>query len=309
MDYVSVRVSTLRGDQQIGFDAYVKINEKMILYLRRGDEFSGPRLLKLKQKKLKKMYIATSDESSYLDYLQKNIEVAYDKNSTKDINTRAEIIHGAQQSNAEEVFDNPGDVAAYNLAKDAAGKYVDFLFSNDQALSSILKIENADASISHHGVSVSTIAVALCEKLKIDDPKKIQLVSLGALLHDFGHNESHLNISRPLAEFSKEDLEIYKKHAKVGAAKIQDKKHFDQTVINIIAQHEEKIDGSGFLGLKEKQLDPLSIIVSLANVADRMISFDKTLQTDVAKKMMIERVGQYPLGHIQQLAELFKKTN
>jgi len=134
------------------------------------------------------------------------------------------------------------------------------------------------------------------------------LASLGALLHDFGHSDSQINISRPLSEFSDEEMEVYKKHTKVGAAKIQDKKHFVQTVINIIAQHEEKIDGSGFLGLKEKQLDPLSIIVSLANVADRMISFDKIPASEVAKKLMIDHVGQYPLAHIQHLSEILKKN-
>ena len=54
MDYVSIRVSTLRGDQKIEFNAYLKINEKMVLYLRQGDSFEGDRLKRLKEKKLRK---------------------------------------------------------------------------------------------------------------------------------------------------------------------------------------------------------------------------------------------------------------
>ena len=61
MDYVSIRVSTLRGDQKIDFNAYIKINEKMVLYLRRGDSFEGERLLRLKEKKLTDFWSGTID--------------------------------------------------------------------------------------------------------------------------------------------------------------------------------------------------------------------------------------------------------
>src|SRR6478735_8764937 len=118
MDYVSIRVSTLRGDQKIDFNAYIKINDKMILYLRRGDSFEGERLKRLKDKKLRKMYILTDEETHYRSYLQKNIDVAYDDKSGKDMQTRAEIIQGAQQSNTEEVFENPENAESYNYAKD-----------------------------------------------------------------------------------------------------------------------------------------------------------------------------------------------
>ncbi|MCK6599017.1 MAG: hypothetical protein L6Q37_11685, partial [Bdellovibrionaceae bacterium] len=107
MDHVSIRVSTLRGDQKINFDAYVKINDKFVLYLRRGDSFEGQRLKRLKEKKLKKMFILSGDESNYRQYLKTNIESAYDSTSSKDMESRAEIIQGEQQSNVEEVFEKP----------------------------------------------------------------------------------------------------------------------------------------------------------------------------------------------------------
>jgi len=306
MDYVSIRVSTLLGDQKIDFNAYIKINDKMILYLRRGDSFEGERLQRLKDKKLRKMYIVTDEENSYRSYLQKNIDTAYDDKSGKDIQTRAEIIQGSQQSNTEEVFENPESVESYNYAKDAAGKYVNFILSNVQALSTVMKIENSDKNIAHHGVTVSTLAIALAQKLGITDPKKTQLLTLGALLHDYGHHNSPLNLSQELAKMNPTDLAMWKKHPSEGAAKVQDKKHFDQTVINIIAQHEETINGTGPLGLREKDLDPLSIIVSSANAIDRLITFEGVPKAEAAKKMMLEQVGNHPLQHIQHLSEILK---
>lgn len=306
MDYVSIRVSTLRGDQKIDFNAYLKINDKMVLYLRRGDSFEGDRLKRLKDKKLRKMFILNEEENNYLSYLQKNIEVAYDNSTDKDIKTRAEIIQGAQQSNTEEVFENPENVHSYNTAKDAAGKYVNFIMGNTQALGAIMNIENSDKNIAHHGVTVATLSIALAQKLGITDSKKTQLLTLGGLLHDYGHHNTNLNVNQPLATMNPEDRALWNKHPTDGAARVQDKKHFDQAVINIIGQHEETINGAGPRGMREKEMDPLAVLVSSANAIDRLITFEGVPKGDAAKKMMLDYVGKYPLQHIQLLNEILK---
>lgn len=306
MDYVSIRVSTLRGDQKIEFNAYIKINDKMVLYLRRGDSFEGDRLKRLKEKKLRKMYILNEEEKNYRSYLEKNIEVAYDNSSSKDLQTRTEIIQGAQQNNTEEVFDNPENAHCYDYAKEAAGKYVNFILSNAQALHTVIDLENNDKSISHHGVTVATLAIALAQRLGINDSKKTQLLSLGALLHDYGHYNTEFNINQPLATMSEADKTLWSKHPVAGAQQVQDKRHFDQAVINIIGEHEETVNGEGPRGLREKEVDPLSIIVGSANAIDRLISFEGVPKLEAAKKLMITQVGRYPLKHIQLLNDILR---
>lgn len=307
MVYVPIRVSTLRGDQPTQFDAYVKIAEKYVLYIRKGDSFEGERLTRLKAKKLKKMFILPDQEEGYRQYLARNIEMAYDKGSGKSVVSRAEIIQGAQQSNVEEVFENADSVEAYTAAKDAAGRYVQFLLNEDEALSSVMNITNVDQNIAHHGVTVSTLAVMLANKLGMaSDEKVTQILALGALLHDFGHTlNPDLNIARPLSGFSKDELKIYREHPRAGAQTVQTKRHFDKSVINIINEHEEWIDGKGFpQGLPESKCDPLSVIVSSCNRADRYMTFEGVPRDQVIKHMMINAVGCHPLHHIQKLGEI-----
>jgi putative nucleotidyltransferase with HDIG domain len=306
-DYVPIRVSTLRGDQKIDFNAFLKINEKFILYLRRGDSFEGTRLGRLKEKKLRKMFILPEDEENYRQYLTRNIDMAYNKNSAQSLENRAAIVQGEQQSNAEEVMENPENAAAYDTAKTAAGKYVDFLSAEEDAFSQVMSIENLDHNIAHHGVTVSTLAVALAKRLGITDPKQTQLLTLGALLHDFGHHQTTLNLARPLHTFTPDEMRLYKTHPEDGSRKVLSKKHFDQTVINIIAQHEEYIDGKGFpLGLPESKLDPLAVIVASANALDRLVTFEGIKRTDSVKHLMLHSVGKYPLNHIQFLGDIMK---
>lgn len=309
MDYVPIRVSTLRGDQKIDFDAFIKINEKFILYLRRGDSFEGTRLDRLRGKKLKKMFINPGDEQSYRKYLSKNIDSAYDAKSKTSMENRAQIIHGDQQSSAEEVMENPENERAYSEAKAAAQKFSEFLLTEDTGLAHILKLDNIDHNIAHHGVTVSGLSVSLAKKIGITDNKQLQMLALGGLLHDFGHFNSPIAINRPLSQFPPDELALYKNHPKDGALRVQDKKHFDQIVINIISQHEEYIDGQGFpFGLTESKMDPLAVICSSANALDRLITFEGVPKAESVKKLMLTAVGKHPLQHLQLLGDIIKET-
>lgn len=307
MNHTSIRVSTLRGDQKINFDVYVKINDKMVHYLRRGDSFEGVRLKRLKEKKLKNLYILNDDEPHYRNYLKINIESAYDQNSQKDLQTRAEVIQGDQQSHVEEVFDRPEDKQAYDATKAATGKYVEFLTKNAPAAVSILKIENTDKNLAHHGVTVGTMAVALSQKLKMTDPKAAHLLTLGSLLHDIGLHDATVNFQQPLSALAPADLVIYRGHPHSGIEKLKNTMHFDPQVLKIINEHEECIDGSGFpKKLLEKQTDPLSVIVSSCNAMDRLLTFEGVSKTEAPKRLMVEHVGKHPLEHIRLISEIIK---
>lgn len=307
INYVPFRVSTLRGDQKIDFNAYVRINEKYVLYVRKGDSFEGNRLTKLKEKKLKQLFLKPEEENLYRQYLERNIDMAYDKNSGKSITNRAEIIQGSQQSGAEEVFENPVSAVAYNSAKQNMEKFVTFLQTENEAFQSMMNIDNVDQNIAHHGVTVATFSTMLMQKIKFD-PKQINLVALGALLHDFDHHNNGLQINRPLSQFSAPDLAKYKLHPQRGADTVKDKRHFDPLVLKIILQHEECIDGSGFpKKLKEKDIEPGAVIVGVANALDRLITFEGVPKQQAPKELMIKRIGNYPLEYIKLLGEIFAK--
>jgi putative nucleotidyltransferase with HDIG domain len=307
MSHTSIRVSTLRGDQKIDFNVFIKIDEKYIMYLREGDSFEGVRLKRLKEKRLKKMFILSEDEEKYRKYLQQNIESAYDPKSGKSLENRAEIIQGAQQANAEEVMDNPGDQFAYEQAKAGVERFFHFLETEHAAIQHILKLENLDQNIAHHGVMVATLAQSVARQIGFQDGKQLQLVGLGALLHDIEHFHSSVKVAQPLTAMSPEELKLYKDHPRLGAERVQDKKHFDVLVVKIIMQHEEKNDGKGFPeGLTENQLDPAVLLVACANYADRLVTFEGVPRVDAARQLMMNGVGSYPLEYLKAMSQVLK---
>lgn len=309
MHFVPIRVATLRGDQKINFDVYVKINEKHILYIRKGDSFEGPRLKRLKEKKLKKMFINDGDEGAYRSYLAQNIDMAYDKKSGKSLANRAEIVQGSQQANAEGIMESPDDFELYTSAKDECARFVKFLTEEDQALGHIIGQENLDKNIAHHGVTVATLATALANRLGKFDSKQMQLISLGALIHDIEHIYSAVDVARSRAKFTPEEKKYYEMHPTEGARRLQERRHIDPMVIKIIAHHEEYINGEGFpSGLKESQMDPVSIVVATANALDRLITFEGVPRHEAVKTLTIQNVGCHPLEHLKILGELLREN-
>ncbi len=275
---------------------------KHVHYIRKGDSFEGARLQKLREKKLKKMFITPEDEKNYRTYVQDSLEAAYDPKSNKSLQTRVEVIHGSNQTAAEEVFEKPEDKENYELAKKGADQFVEFLMRNEKVIKSVISIENTDQNLAHHGVTVSTLAVALAQKLGTEDPKILKLMALGALLHDVGHTVTKSAYDKPLASLTPEELATYKTHSKVGANKVKDLKHFDPMVIDIIHEHEEYMNGTGYpQGLMEKQINKTSLIVGVCNSLDRLLSFEGIDTNDAMKQLIVSKMGLYPLEHMNGL--------
>ncbi|MGE0763774.1 MAG: HD-GYP domain-containing protein [Bdellovibrionales bacterium] len=307
-DFIPIRVSTLRGDQPTLFDVFVRVAGKHILYCRQGDSFDETRLERLKEKKIKQLFIRTAAETYYRAYLSKNIDLAYRKSAGKPIETRAQIVQGLQQAATEDVLENPDSKIHYEVFKTDTGKYVEFVLQEDQALKCVLNIKNDNSSVAHHGVNVASLAISLATHLGHKETSILHLLATGCLLHDIEHMHSGLDINRPLGDMTPQEIDLYRKHSDAGVARVQETKFYDQLVLKIMRFHHEQINGSGFPDkLKEADLHPMVLIASVADSYDRLITYEGITPKEAVKKLLIDKVGLHPLSMIQGLAALLKQ--
>lgn len=307
-DFISIRVSTLRGDFKIPFDVYVKVGAKHIHYCRRGDSFEGARLERLKSKKLKLLFIRPEDEPAYQQYLDASIEAAYSNNPNRPLPIRAEVIQGFQQAAAEEYMDEPKDETAYKHVRSSVHRFVEFIDKEPMAAGALLSLQNTDQSITHHCVNVSALSTAMMLHNGVKEGTPLHLLSLGCLLHDIEHYYTNLNVARPVAQMSGEESEAYRGHPLAGAHRLQGAMFVDQLVLNIITQHEEHMDGTGFpKGMRADDMDPMVLVAATANAYDRLVSFEGMAPKDALKHLLIDKMGVFPLPLLQTLQEILKK--
>lgn len=306
-EYTPIRVNTLRGDLQIPFDVYVRVAGKFILYCRQGSSFEGTRLERLKSKKLKEMYVKKDDEIAFGQYLETSIDSAFNKQGGKAWQIRAEVIQGFQQDAAERFLDDPSVEFSFHHMVSSVDRFVNLVKSENEAIPALLAIPNTDRSITHHGVNVSTLATAMATLDGVKDQKLLTSMALGCLLHDVEHYYSGLDVGGNPADFPEEDKAKFNKHPIEGARRLQNLKLMDGMVLNIISQHEEHIDGTGFpKGLKEKEMDPLVMIVATANAYDRLVRFENLDPKTALKTLFIDKLGSYPLKALQNLQTVLK---
>lgn len=304
LEYFPIRPGHLRGDQKITFDCYVKVGGKFILYCRAGESFEGERLKRLINNKLKYFYIRRDVEDAYNKYLRGNMEMAFDKNSSQPIDMRVQILHGAMQASSEELMETPEDEIQYEATKHSMFKFQDFI-EEDGALKKVLDLENAQSSIAHHSVNVAAIAISISRLLSPDNPH--EFVGTGALMHDIEHFMTKFPVEKDHSKHTEQEKAIFLQHPIAGAQRLEKLRHVDKTVLSIVLEHEELIDGSGFpKKLTEKDLHPMSLVVGLANTYDRYLSFNKMSPKEALKNVLVYKMGQYPLPILQALQELLK---
>jgi putative nucleotidyltransferase with HDIG domain len=307
--HIPIRVSTLRGDQPITFDAYVRVAGKFILFCREGDSFEGQRLERLRTKKLQKMWILKEHEPNYRGYLRKNISRAYEAKSGASLEVRTQIIQGALQATAEDLMEDPSNDGTYRIALESAQQFRNFLIKEPESLSALLKIKNADQNVAHHGVSVSSLALSMAHELGLMEARPMQMDPLvvGCLIHDLEHNHNNINLLVNPSSLSRNEYEIYARHSEQGAERIRPYAFYDKLVSDIIVFHEEKMDGSGFIGKREKELDTLVLIAATANAFDHYLKYGQMELKEGLKNILIDKMGLYPLEIMRALQDALKK--
>lgn len=133
-------------------------------------------------------------------------------------------------------------------------------------------IEQKYKSTKSHLIIVSALSYELCIELGMSEDQA-RLISLAAMTHDIGKiavSESILEKKGPLdpAEF-----EQMKHHTEAGfnILSLQKGKFFETAAV-IARQHHENFDGSGYLGLRGRNIAPAARLVRVVDVVDALLS-------------------------------------
>lgn len=95
------------------------------------------------------------------------------------------------------------------------------------------------------------------------DLQRLVDLGVGSLLHDFGKKDIENNILYKVGALSTSEWQLVQSHPSIGYRLLKDY-GFSKDVVKIIAEHHEKLDGSGYpIGV-----DNLSIFTQIVTVCD-----------------------------------------
>lgn len=129
--------------------------------------------------------------------------------------------------------------------------------------------ESRDSYTAGHQLAVSQLATAIAVEMGLDAPV-VSNVRMGSLLHDIGKLAVPIEILTRARRLTPAEHGVVETHPDAGA-QFLDGVYLGEPIADIIRQHHERIDGSGYpAGLDGGQIRLESKIVAVADVVDAM---------------------------------------
>ncbi|MEO8299435.1 MAG: HD domain-containing phosphohydrolase [Burkholderiales bacterium] len=172
-----------------------------------------------------------------------------------------------------------------------------------------------------HALNVALLAMMLARALKAP-AGAIELIGLGALFHDIGKIDIPERLWRSSDPLTRAEQALVQQHVP-GGVEIARKMALPAEVQQIITQHHELVDGSGYpKKLKGTQISLLARIVAIANVYDKlcnplnasfslsprealaaMYGLQRSKFDDAALTAFVRCMGIYPPGTLVGLSD------
>ena len=231
--------------------------------------------------------------------------LAYSKTVTRDL---------VQTIETGGVPDIPG-------VKACVDNIVDSMIANPDAMMFIAKLRDEDIDTYHHGVKVSLYLIALGRHLGIP---KAQLTELGlvGMLADVGKTRLPRALLAKPGLLTPAEFGVVKGHVELGLESLKSAAGLTAAVLQGIAQHHERLDGSGYPNrLKGDQIgvygrmtaiaDSFSAMIaqrpyaSAASVQDALISLFERSGTSFSAPLVeqfVQAIGVFPVGSLVELS-------
>lgn len=133
-------------------------------------------------------------------------------------------------------------------------------------------MESRDSYTAGHQERVAQIAVAIARKLGWDE-HRVRGVEMAAVVHDIGKIAVPLEVLTKPRRLSESEFALIKEHPDTGYQILQDIP-FPWPIAEIVRQHHEKLDGSGYpRGLRASEILPEAQVLAVADIVESMASY------------------------------------
>jgi HD-GYP domain-containing protein (c-di-GMP phosphodiesterase class II) len=197
---------------------------------------------------------------------------------------------------------------------------VDSVLRNSTAMALLVRMQKKDEYTSVHSIASSVWALVFGRHLGLDK-ESLKVVGLGGLLLDVGKMRMPNQLLQKKGELTDVEMAYIKTHVDIGLDLLREASDVDRRVLDMVATHHERYDGSGYpRGLKGNQIpvfgriggivDSYAAMTSDRPYARAMSSYDvmrefkalsdKHFQAEMVEQF-IQALGIFPVGTLVEL--------
>lgn len=187
--------------------------------------------------------------------------------SAKTLFARATII---QQDLLRQIAD--GDPLELDTIKSIIAELSERVFENCEAFECILNFRNKSRYQIEHAVAVTILVLIFSHHLELDSATTEDL-AIGAFVHDIGKVFVDESILNKVGDVSAVEFEAIKSHVNQSVNIIKSTYGVPKLSHQIVAQHHEKLDGSGYpKGFDSRVISRYARMLTICDIYDALTS-------------------------------------
>nr|WP_297349792.1 HD-GYP domain-containing protein [uncultured Glaciecola sp.] len=196
---------------------------------------------------------------------------------------------------------------------------IDSVFDNADALSCLLMFKDSNEYLVEHAINCA-ILLAMFANSKGMSQAEVEDLTIAGLLMDIGMTSLPTNLIEKTSELDDADWKIMRSHVDIGLEIVERLDDARPIVLDVIANHHERINGSGYP--KAKTASEISVYSQMAGIVDcydamisnrqhqrsvsataalHQLEGDETLDRELVTEF-INAIGLHPVGSLVQLS-------
>jgi HD-GYP domain-containing protein (c-di-GMP phosphodiesterase class II) len=267
-----VRVASLRTGTVPNFDLYLLSGpERNPVLYRRGDlPVTVEDLQRLESNRIEMLYVDSRQEVEYRHYLEANIRSILSDEALP-ISEKSDILYTSVQGMVVELMAEPEFGQGVRRCRDLVESSIQFLYGENSAFSSLLKIAAHDYSIYTHSVNVFVYCMALAKRLRLGDRAQLNQLGIGVLFRDIGLCELEDIVPETASKLTPRQQEAYEQHPLNSHRILRGHAGVGEIALDVARHHHERLDGSGYPdGFRSLQVSEYVRVVAIADEFDEL---------------------------------------
>jgi HD-GYP domain-containing protein (c-di-GMP phosphodiesterase class II) len=271
--YKPIRCADFISGQKCLYDVHVKLESgRFLKILSANDCFSPERVSTYIKKGVRHFYVNESSLRRCIHYCESFSKalllrgnVSYELKISEMLGDGVEVVNLVR---GENVNDQTVESIADYLAKVRV-----LIFQSAKSPQELIKVLESRLQLYEHSVGVAMIAGLLTKPLQIESETAFRSVGTASFLHDIGLFKLAPELANEnVNAFTAAQLAEFQTHPDKGAKYLEENTKLDASVIQAVAQHHERRDGSGFpRKLGAGKISPIAEIVGISDEFVRLL--------------------------------------
>ena len=288
--FQQIPLSTLVPERRVGVKLYLRTGpERYVLFINESTVLASGKIDQLHQNNVSQLYLDASDRQGYLSYIKENLSAILD-NPELTANDKANIIYDTASDITETLFSQPS-TESIDQTRNLVDCMINSISQSPETSNLLMMITNQDYYTYTHSINVGIYAVSMTRKILPNiSETDLKTLGLGFFLHDLGKAQIPNSIINKKGPLDQNEWQKMQEHPTIGADLACELGTSTPEIVDIIATHHERYDGSGYPHKLSK--DKLSLpgrICAFCDVFDALTtkrSYKKSLSTFAALKII-----------------------